>query len=56
MLLFLNHEHLAALLTNVFGVLPKLVLLPFGHPSLDQDVIRILLSSQRGERLRGLFW
>lgn len=39
---FLNHESFGPLLPNDLGVLPELVLLPFGDPSLDQNVFRVL--------------
>lgn len=42
MLLLLDHERLGALLPKDLGVLPKLVLLPLGDPSLDQNIIGVL--------------
>lgn len=42
MLLLLDHQHLAAFLADVLGVLPQLILFPLGHPTLDQDVLGIL--------------
>jgi hypothetical protein len=37
-----RHKKLGPLLSNMLGVLPKRVLLPFGNPALDEDEFRIL--------------
>lgn len=42
MLLLLDHQHLAAFLADILGVLPQLILFPLGHPALNQDILGIL--------------